>query len=258
MEKLSRQMVDTSMGTEQHQQPQPPVSVKKQVKTKPCLADVEVEVNYPFFISKILASTTCRSHFFETLDSSISYGRHESTFDHPFRGQVSSIRLSSLTTRTNALPYHLSVHSIVYFSKATSFGALSIVLSSLPYSDHLSDESSIFLWRRCETKARVRINVKLTLNQGSRAFVASRYAMRKDDEEPNRMDFFKATHYSNDRGWTTSEAQAKYKMELQSTPVEEEAKPKNIDDIVDDVLGTRPGYILGLGYGQSLRKQIQV
>ncbi|XP_039032678.1 uncharacterized protein LOC120167853 [Hibiscus syriacus] len=64
--------------------------------------------------------------------------------------------------------------------------------------------------RKCETNARVRRNVKLTPNQGSRAFVASRYAMRNDDEEPNKMDFFKATHYSNDKGWKTYEAQAKY------------------------------------------------
>ncbi|XP_039063727.1 uncharacterized protein LOC120208565 [Hibiscus syriacus] len=122
-------------------------------------------------------------------------------------GQVSPIRLSSLTARTNALPCYLSVHSIVYFSKVKPFGALSIVLSSLPYSDHLSDESSVFLWRRCETNARVRRNVKLTLNQGSRSSVADRYAMRKDVEKPNMIDFFKATHYSN----ATSEAQAKYR-----------------------------------------------
>ncbi|KAK8663925.1 hypothetical protein V6N13_083730 [Hibiscus sabdariffa] len=101
------------------------------------------------------------------------------------------------------------------------------------------------LKRRCEINARVRRNVKLPHNQGSRAFVASRYAMRNDDQEPNRMDFFKATHYSNEKGWTSSNAQTTYEkmVELQSTPVEEGAEPKTIDNIVDEVLGTRSGYI---------------
>ena len=38
-------------------------------------------------------------------------------------------------------------------------------------------------------------------------------------------------------------------VELQSIPVEEGTKPKSIDNIVDEVLGTRSGYIKGLGYG---------
>ena len=37
-------------------------------------------------------------------------------------------------------------------------------------------------------------------------------------------------------------------VELQSIPVEEGTKPKSIDNIVDEVLGTRSGYIKGLGY----------
>ncbi|GMJ10766.1 hypothetical protein HRI_004745800 [Hibiscus trionum] len=81
--------------------------------------------------------------------------------------------------------------------------------------------------------------------------------MRNDAQEPNRMDFFKATHHSNDKGWTTSEAQTAYEkmVELQSTPVEEGAEPKTIDDIVDEVLGTRSGYIPGLGYGPKPDKK---
>ena len=38
-------------------------------------------------------------------------------------------------------------------------------------------------------------------------------------------------------------------VELQSIPVEEGTEPKSIDNIVDEVLGTRSGYIKGLGYG---------
>ncbi|KAK9043089.1 hypothetical protein V6N11_071440 [Hibiscus sabdariffa] len=79
---------------------------------------------------------------------------------------------------------------------------------------------------------------------------------RNDDQEPNRMDFFKATHYSNEKGWTSSNAQTTYEkmVELQSTPVEEGAEPKTIDNIVDEVLGTRSGYIPGLGYGPKPKK----
>ncbi|KAK8493126.1 hypothetical protein V6N11_065306 [Hibiscus sabdariffa] len=43
-------------------------------------------------------------------------------------------------------------------------------------------------------------------------------------------------------------------VELQSTLVEEGAKPKTTDDIVDELLGTRPGYIPGLGYGPKPKK----
>ena len=38
-------------------------------------------------------------------------------------------------------------------------------------------------------------------------------------------------------------------VELQSIPVEEGTEPKSIDNIVDEVLGTRSGYIKGIGYG---------
>ena len=38
-------------------------------------------------------------------------------------------------------------------------------------------------------------------------------------------------------------------VELQSIPVEEETEPKSIDNIMDEVLGTRSGYIKGLRYG---------
>ncbi|KAK9005514.1 hypothetical protein V6N11_042943 [Hibiscus sabdariffa] len=43
-------------------------------------------------------------------------------------------------------------------------------------------------------------------------------------------------------------------VELQSTSVEEGTEPKTIDSIVDEVLGTRSGYIPGLGYGPKPKK----
>ncbi|KAK8597211.1 hypothetical protein V6N12_065687 [Hibiscus sabdariffa] len=44
-------------------------------------------------------------------------------------------------------------------------------------------------------------------------------------------------------------------VELQSTPVEEGAELKTIDDIMDEVLGTRLGYIPGLDYGPKPNKK---
>ncbi|KAK8484629.1 hypothetical protein V6N11_055730 [Hibiscus sabdariffa] len=44
-------------------------------------------------------------------------------------------------------------------------------------------------------------------------------------------------------------------VDLRSTPVEEGAEPKIIDDIMDEVLGTRSVYILGLGYGPKPNKK---
>ncbi|OMO55833.1 hypothetical protein COLO4_35859 [Corchorus olitorius] len=92
------------------------------------------------------------------------------------------------------------------------------------------------------------MNVKLTHNQGSRAFVASPYAKRVDDQEPNRMEWFKISHYSQFKGWKNPESQAAY-VRLLSAPIEEGQQPRTIDSIVDEVLGTNPSYIKGLGYG---------
>ncbi|KAK8559231.1 hypothetical protein V6N12_042513 [Hibiscus sabdariffa] len=71
----------------------------------------------------------------------------------------------------------------------------------------------------------------------------SSYLITKDLEllslvDMQWMDFFKATHYSNEKGWTSSNAQTTYEkiVELQSTPLEEGAEPKTIDNIVDEVL----------------------
>ncbi|KAK8476511.1 hypothetical protein V6N11_074060 [Hibiscus sabdariffa] len=44
-------------------------------------------------------------------------------------------------------------------------------------------------------------------------------------------------------------------VELRSTPVEEGAEPKTLDDIMDEVLGMRLEYILGLGYGPKPNKK---
>ncbi|OIT29738.1 hypothetical protein A4A49_27513, partial [Nicotiana attenuata] len=68
--------------------------------------------------------------------------------------------------------------------------------------------------------------------------------------EPNRIEFYKSTHYSSEKGWSSPEAETNYnKMrDLRAWSISEE-NPMTIDEIVDNVLGTRSGYIKGLGYG---------
>ena len=36
------------------------------------------------------------------------------------------------------------------------------------------------------------------------------FCFKKDDQEPNRMEFFKRIHYSENKGWSTPEFQAAY------------------------------------------------
>ncbi|OMO68486.1 hypothetical protein COLO4_29630 [Corchorus olitorius] len=82
-------------------------------------------------------------------------------------------------------------------------------------------------------------------------------AKRTNDQEPNRMEWFKLSHFSEAKGWKTHWAQEAYvEMErLLSTPVEEGQEARTIDSIVDQVLGTRAGYIKGLGYGPKPMKK---
>ncbi|OMO89537.1 hypothetical protein CCACVL1_07778 [Corchorus capsularis] len=82
------------------------------------------------------------------------------------------------------------------------------------YCDMFSDAD---FKEKCEKNKISRQQVKFTPNQGSRAFVASRYAKGE-------------------------------MQRLLSAPIEEGQQPKTIDSIVDEVLGTNPSYIKGLGY----------
>ncbi|OMO51247.1 hypothetical protein CCACVL1_29910 [Corchorus capsularis] len=74
---------------------------------------------------------------------------------------------------------------------------------------------------------------------------------RKEEQEPDRIEFFKATHYSEAKGWSTIAAQNAYEKMIQmlnETP-EEGKEPMTVDEIMDKVLGTSSGYVKGLGYG---------
>ncbi|OIT21756.1 hypothetical protein A4A49_52839 [Nicotiana attenuata] len=107
--------------------------------------------------------------------------------------------------------------------------------------------------RRCEINKVNRTKLKSNHFMGSRAFVAAHAEIGvKEHEgvEPNRIELYKSTHYSSEKGWSSPEAETNYnKMrDLRARSVSEE-NPMTIDEIVDNVLGTRSGYIKGLGYG---------
>ncbi|OIT39101.1 hypothetical protein A4A49_61725, partial [Nicotiana attenuata] len=67
--------------------------------------------------------------------------------------------------------------------------------------------------------------------------------------DPDRIEFYKNTHYSSE-GWSSPEAETIYNeiRNLRARSVSEE-NSMTIDEIADNVLGTRSGYIKAIGYG---------
>ncbi|XP_049380089.1 uncharacterized protein LOC125844797 [Solanum stenotomum] len=68
--------------------------------------------------------------------------------------------------------------------------------------------------------------------------------------EPDRIEFYKHTHYMSEKGWSSLEAETHYNnmtdlKDLYTSGV----SSMTIDEIVDTILGTKSGYIKGLGYG---------
>ncbi|KAG5615572.1 hypothetical protein H5410_015396 [Solanum commersonii] len=68
--------------------------------------------------------------------------------------------------------------------------------------------------------------------------------------EPNRIEFYKNTHYSNEKDWASEEAETNYNnmINLKALYTLGESS-MTIDEIVDAILGKNSGYIKGLGYG---------
>ncbi|KAJ0041108.1 hypothetical protein Pint_26732 [Pistacia integerrima] len=96
-------------------------------------------------------------------------------------------------------------------------------------------------------------------NQGSMAFVVVRNEIEKKElngEECDRISFFKFTHFKEGKGWMPLEVEAKYNemIELKEKSSSDD-KPLTADEICDQVLGTRSGYIKGLGYGLKPKKK---
>ncbi|KAG5632744.1 hypothetical protein H5410_004461 [Solanum commersonii] len=68
--------------------------------------------------------------------------------------------------------------------------------------------------------------------------------------EPDRIEFYKHTHYTSEKGWSSLEAETHYNnmTDLKDLYTSGESS-MTIDEIVDTILGTKSGYIKGLGYG---------
>uniref|UniRef100_A0A5B6ZQ58 Transposase, Ptta/En/Spm, plant n=1 Tax=Davidia involucrata TaxID=16924 RepID=A0A5B6ZQ58_DAVIN len=124
---------------------------------------------------------------------------------------------------------------------------------------HNEWDSLLELWNtpshqaKCETNKRNRSMLKVHHRTGSRSFVSARHEMRdkETEEEPNRIEFYLAIYYKEGNGWSCSEAEDKYNLmkEMQSEQVAEGEISLTSDQIVDCVLGTKSGYVKGLGYG---------
>ncbi|KAH0773579.1 hypothetical protein KY290_010716 [Solanum tuberosum] len=88
---------------------------------------------------------------------------------------------------------------------------------------------------------------------GSKAFVEARAELGKTNPEgvePDRIEFYKNTHYTSEKGWSSLEAETHYNnmTDLKDLYTSGESS-MTIDEIVDTILGTKLGYIKGLGYG---------
>lgn len=187
-----------------------------------------------------------KDHAYERLQSKFEIGIN----DDYVRKSVNSIMQKSVRQQRYRLHQH--------FKK---FDSPEEARRNLPTKYNISDENwdeLCKLWtdesfkERCRKNATNRLLCKWSHNQGSRAFVASRAKMIKDNEEPDRIEFFKRTHWSEKtNSWRSTEAENAYKdMEkLQDEHGPNSEEPLSVDEIVDKVLGKRSGYVKGLGYG---------
>ncbi|KAH0650326.1 hypothetical protein KY284_030238 [Solanum tuberosum] len=116
------------------------------------------------------------------------------------------------------------------------------------------------LQKRCDINKVNRTKLKSNHFMGSKAFVAARAELGENEPEkvePDRIEFYKHTHYKSKKGWSSLEAETHYvRMVIQRNNMKDlkdlytsgEAS-MTTDEIVDTVLGTKSGYIRGLGYG---------
>ncbi|KAH0767926.1 hypothetical protein KY285_003797 [Solanum tuberosum] len=107
--------------------------------------------------------------------------------------------------------------------------------------------------KRCDINKVDRTKLKSNHFMGSKAFVAARAELGENEPEkvePDRIEFYKHTHYNSKKGWSSLEAETHYNnmKDLKDLYTLGEAS-MTTDEIVDTVLGTKSGYIRGLGYG---------
>ncbi|KAH0764864.1 hypothetical protein KY285_000735 [Solanum tuberosum] len=115
------------------------------------------------------------------------------------------------------------------------------------------DATLIRCHKRCDINKVNRTKLKSNHFMGSKAFVAARAGLGENEPEkvePDKIEFYKHTHYKSKKGWSSLEAETQYNnmKDLKDLYTSGEAS-MTTDEIVDTVLGTKSGYIRGLGYG---------
>ncbi|XP_049372582.1 uncharacterized protein LOC125837525 [Solanum verrucosum] len=107
--------------------------------------------------------------------------------------------------------------------------------------------------KRCDINKVNRTKLKSNHFMGSKAFVAARAEMggtKPEGVEPDRIEFYKHTHYTSEKGWSSLQAETHYNNMIDLKDIYTSGESSmTIDEIVDTVLGTKSGYIKGLGYG---------
>ncbi|KAH0746236.1 hypothetical protein KY285_007893 [Solanum tuberosum] len=131
--------------------------------------------------------------------------------------------------------------------------------------------------KRCDINKANRTKLKCNHFMGSKAFVAARAELvnytifivltnetlvlfqlflisqgktNPEGVEPDKIEFYKHTHYTSEKGWSSLEVETHYNnmTDLKDLYTSGESSI-TIDEIVDTILGTKSGYIKGLGYG---------
>ncbi|XP_016542048.1 uncharacterized protein LOC107842622 [Capsicum annuum] len=115
------------------------------------------------------------------------------------------------------------------------------------------DATLIRCQKRCEINKVNQTKFKSNHFMGSKAFVPARVEIGEKEHEgvePDRIEFYKHTHYTSEKGWSSEEAETNYNnmTDLKALYTSGEFS-MTIDEIVDAVLRTKSGYIKGLGYG---------
>ncbi|KAG8377275.1 hypothetical protein BUALT_Bualt08G0012400 [Buddleja alternifolia] len=112
---------------------------------------------------------------------------------------------------------------------------------------------------RCNINKQNRSKMTTNHNQGSRSFVVARHMLSQEPEfegdEVDRIKFHKHTHYTEGKGWITPQSENNHvEMEKRRIDAETRGEVVDVDKIVDDTLGKRLSYIVGLGYGPKPNK----
>ncbi|WJZ89405.1 hypothetical protein VitviT2T_008627 [Vitis vinifera] len=118
---------------------------------------------------------------------------------------------------------------------------LTIALAKQNPYKHVSDQKQ-WDWL-CDRFASEKFQRRSTLNTENR--------MKLPFTHRGLIELFKLMHWTSQNGWINQEAKASYEkmLELQKQPVPEGGQALKEAEICVQVLGSRSGYIKGLGHG---------